>query len=180
MVDVSDIRDILFKLLDDYHSKHDLTMVPIKVDHLKPLLEQRGFIDRFIWEQFDFDSENIIAQVLCYKAGMGAYAGVGDYARIQYSSGLNFCWQRIAICKEMIQCVLDAPNENRVESTDKLLLLGELFVSEEYAAVEKFPPFETEHLALIVAIETLFPLEHRAVNCIHILRRRSSWRIRLE
>ena len=161
MIVMTSLRDVLYSVLNDYHSAHDLRMVPIKVDDLKPLLEHRGYIDRFVWEEFSFNSPNIVAQVLCYEAGMGAYAGVGDYARVQYSSGLNYCWRRMAICKEMYQCILDVPTGNRITNVDQLLTLSELFVSAQYAAMKDFPPMHTEQLAEVAAVETLFPLELR-------------------
>ena len=35
---MTSLRDVLYSVLNDYHSAHDLRMVPIKVDDLKPLL----------------------------------------------------------------------------------------------------------------------------------------------
>ncbi len=160
-----DLGDVLNSVLTDYHRQSDLRMVPVRVNDIKPLLEQRGFVDRFVWEEFSFPSQNVIAQVVCYRAGMGAYAGQGDYARIQYSCALNYCWKRMAICKEMYQCLLDTPPGHRITSAEQLLQLGELFVSDQYAAVtESFPPFVTESLAEVAAIETLFPLELRVFH----------------
>ncbi len=125
------------------------------------MIEERGFADRIVWEAYDFPARNIAAQVSFYQAPLGLYAGDGDYARIQYSAGLNFCWQRFAVCKEMFHCILDADADNRVTGMDTLLKLSELLVSEASATLEEFAPHDTEQIAEILALETLFPLELR-------------------
>lgn len=159
-------------ILQKYHETHDMTNVPISVDKLRPIFQELGYIDRIIWEEVDFESKFILAQIKTYKQSMGVYAGVGDYARIQITSGLNYCWKRFIICKEMYHCILDEPQENRVRSFKDLYKLSDYFtnsflnvIADEMEEEEDFPPFETEEIAEIMAIETLFPIELRRTYC---------------
>lgn len=148
-------------ILREYHGKHNLTQVPVQVDHLLPMFEQRGFADRIILEAYDYPASNIAAQVSFYAAQHGVYAGSTDYARIQFSKHLNFCWQRFAICKEMYHCIIDGPTSNRTTSVADLMKLSELLVSGAGSMFQEFDPLYTEMLAEILALETLFPLELR-------------------
>ena len=148
-------------IIAQYHKAHDIRDVPILVDHLKPMIEERGFVDRIIWEKYDFPATNIAAQVSFFEAEMGVYLGVGQYARVQYSSSLNFCWERFAVCKEMFHCIIDQDAANRIAQISDLLKLAEALVSDVMALVDDFAPHKTEGLAEILALETLFPLELR-------------------
>lgn len=156
------IADILHSILKQYHGAHDLAQVPLKVDLLRPMMEERGFADRIYWEKYHFPAKNIAAQVTFYRAEMGVYAGSGDYARIQYSSSLNFCWERFVVCKEMYHSVLDASVVRRVSNISDLLKLSEYLVDDTISSIENFEPHETEQLAEILALETLFPFELRS------------------
>lgn len=155
------LDDLLHSVLSEYNDKFDLTMVPIKVDHLKPMMESRGFADRIVWEKYEFPVKNIAAQISFYRGSLGVYAGDGDYARVQYSSSLNFCWERFVLCKEMYHCVLDQKPENRVTNLGDLLKLAEYLVDDTISGLAPFAPHETEQEAEILALETLFPLELR-------------------
>lgn len=155
------IAELLQSVLSAYHAKHDLKMVPVKVDDLRPMVEERGFADRIIWEKYDFPAENIAAQVTFYNGALGVYAGGGDYARIQYSSSLNFCWRRFVICKEMYHCLIDKPGDKRISNVPDLLKLSEYLVGGAVSSLEEFAPHATEQDAEILAIETLFPMELR-------------------
>lgn len=153
--------DLLPSILAQYHKLHDLRNVPIKVDLLRPLIEARGYADRIFFEEFNFPSQIVIAKVEFYRGSMGVYAGAGNYARVQYSGDLNYCWSRFAILKEMYHCILDKSVGNRVTDIAGLMKLGQMLVSEAYASLEDFAPFKTEELAEILAMETLFPMELR-------------------
>ena len=155
------IAQLLHGVLNQYHRAHDLREVPVLIDLLKPMMEQRGYADRIIWECYEAPARNIAAQVMFYEADLGVYAGTGDYARIQYSSSLNFCWQRFVVCKEMYHCVIDGPNK-RVTNVNDLLKLAEYLVDDTIAQLEEFPAHDTEQIAEILALETLFPLELRS------------------
>jgi hypothetical protein len=158
------IAQTLNSILSAYHKQHNLTQVPIKIDFLKPIVEERGWVDKIFWEKFRFNSQFIAAQVSFFKGSMGVYAGSGDYARIQYSENLNFCWERFAICKEMYHCMIDNDQSTRITNSADLLKLVEYLVSGQVSAIEEFPAHASEDIAEILAIETLFPLELRKVH----------------
>jgi hypothetical protein len=155
------LRTLVPSILGSYRKTYGLRDVPIAVDHLRPMIEERGWVDRIVWEEFDFPSKHIKAQVQFYKGNMGVYSGQGDYARIQYSSSLNFCWQRFAICKEMFHAFIDKNPKDRITTTPDLLKLAEMIVSDSSAFVQDFSPFDTEQSAEVLAVETLFPFELR-------------------
>lgn len=155
------LEDLLHSVLSQYHAQHDLKMVPIKVDLLKPMMEERGFVDRIIWEKYEFAVRNIAAQISFYKGSLGVYTGAGDYARIQYSSDLNFCWERFIICKEMYHCILDQAPDSRVSNIEDLFKLAEYLVDDTISNHVPFRPHDTEQDAEILALETLFPVELR-------------------
>jgi hypothetical protein len=155
------IDDLLLSVLTEYNRHHDLTQVPIKIDHLRPMMEARGFADQIIWEKYRFAVRAIAAQIAFFKQDMGVYRGMGDYARIQYSSDLNFCWERFVICKEMYHCIIDTNLKNRVTNMTDLLKLAEYLVDDTVSNLEPFSPHGTEQQAEILALETLFPLELR-------------------
>lgn len=155
------LRTTVPSVLAEYHATHDLRDVPILVDHLRPMMEQRGFADRIVWEEYDFPAKNIAAMVSFYQAAMGTYIRIGDYARIQFSKYLNLCWQRFAVCKEMYHTILDAGQATRVTDMAGLHKLSESLVSYATTRMSDFPPYDTEGEAEILALETLFPLELR-------------------
>ncbi|MER9683026.1 hypothetical protein NKJ23_27510 [Mesorhizobium sp. M0184] len=160
---MADIFGVLLpSLLTDYRNAHGLVDVPIKADLLRPLIEQRGVVDRILWEEFDYDSQTVLAKVEFYRGHLGVYAGKGDYARVQYNSSLNFCWQRFVLVKEMCHCLIDDTAASRVVDMENLMKLGQMLVAPTYASLEDFPPHVSEHMAEIVAVETLFPIELRS------------------
>jgi len=160
---VADIFGVLLpSLLTDYRNAHGLADVPIKADLLRPFVEQRGVVDRIVWEEFDYNSQTVLAKVEFYREHMGVYAGEGTYARVQYNSSLNFCWQRFVLVKEMCHCLIDDATASRVSDMQNLMKLGQMLVAPTYASLEAFPPHESEHMAEIVAVETLFPIELRS------------------
>lgn len=125
------------------------------------MIEERGFADRIVWEAYDFPATNIAAQVSFYQQQIGVYAGNADYARIQYSSSLNLCWSRFAVCKEMFHCILDIDANSRVTDFNGLMKLSELLVSDVASHLTDYQPHDTEQDAEILALEVLFPLELR-------------------
>lgn len=158
------LDDLLIGILSQYHASHDLRQVPVKVDVLRPMMQERGFVDRIIWEKYDFAARNIAAQISFFQGALGVYAGDGDYARIQYSSSLNFCWERFVLCKEMYHCILDLAPAARVSNLADLLKLAEYLVADAVSSHDPFEPHGTEQDAEILALETLFPLELRAYH----------------
>lgn len=158
------ISELLPSILRDYHNKYDLKTVPIKVDRLRELISERGVVDRIFWEKFLYDSTVVAAKVEFYIGYMGAYSGDGDYARIQYSQNLNDCWVRFVVLKEMIHCVIDGAENQRVSNLNDLAKLSEMLVSESFNTIvpEEFLPHTSENWAEILALEILFPMELRS------------------
>jgi hypothetical protein len=156
-------------VLKRYHAQFDLTNLVIKVDDLRSIFEELGYVDTIIWERFNFDSKFILAQIQTYRAKSGVYKDKGTYARIQYSFNLNLCWRRFVVCKEMYHCLIDDTVEKRISSTAELLKLSE-YLSDEFLEIlageaGDSAAFDTEKLAEIFAIETLFPMELRRTLC---------------
>lgn len=126
------------------------------------MIEERGYVDRIIWEEFHYNSKFILAVIKTYEEALGVYAGDGKYARIQFSSSLNFCWRRFVVLKEMYHCMLDMTDAERVSTPDGLMRLAEQLVAPGLdVEVAGFEAFETESIAEVLALETLFPLELR-------------------
>lgn len=155
------IRNLLPVVLSAYHEQYSLRDVPIAVDYLRPIFEERGWVDRIYWEKFLFESAHIFAQVQFYRARSGVYGAEEDCALIQFSSSLNFCWSRFAICKEMYHALIDKDGSTRITTTQDLLKLSEVLVSESSARLAAFSPYLSEGAAEILALETLFPFELR-------------------
>ena len=155
------LQTLLPSILGQYQRAYGLRDVPLHVDKLRPMIEERGWVDRIVWEEFFYTSQHIVAQVQFFEGSLGVYAGDGDYARIQFSASLNFCWRRFAICKEMYHAIIDAKPATRVTKFDDLLRLSEMLVSGASALVQRFEAYTTEHMAEVLALETLFPLELR-------------------
>lgn len=134
------LKTLVPSLLKQYRDQWGLRDLPVQVDKLRPMMEERGWVDRILWEEFQFESKHIVAQVEFFRASLGVYAGDGDHARIRYSSGLNFCWRRFAVCKEMFHAIIDEEPGTRVASVADLLKLAEMLVSHPSASVEPFAP----------------------------------------
>jgi len=155
------------QVLSAYSASHGLTDVPIKVDLIKPIIESIGCLDTIYFEELHLGFDHIIARITTHEASAGVYAGNGTYARIQVAAGQPPFLRRFAFCKEMYQCILDATQKNKITNTDELLRLGDHFTSTLLDAIadeqdeERFPPFDTDNLAVLMAVETLFPIELR-------------------
>jgi len=148
-----------------YHKTHDLKLVPISVSKLREKMEPMASVDKIYWEEVDCETENVIAQVSFYEASTGVYAGNGEYARIQYVRSNNDCWSRFVICKEMYQCILDDTKEKRTGDRNKVLALidnlSSDFIDVLAGEVDVREAYNTEIIAEVFAIETLFPYELR-------------------
>lgn len=152
-------------VLKEYNGQEDLRSVPINVDALWPMIKRRSYsLDDIKIERVDVDADQsslIMGRVGFYEAGKGPYAGIGKYARIQYASHLDLAWTRLVVCKELWQCALDGTRETRVTTAEEVMELAEHLVSDLRFRDEEYVPGRTEEQALILAIETLFPLELR-------------------
>jgi hypothetical protein len=160
----ADYADILATILAKYHKAHNLQMVPIKIDHLKPMMIERGVADQIYWEKVEFEHKFIGAMVEFYQS-IEAYKG-DIAAKITYASSLNECWQRFVLCKEMYHCVIDNDTETRTSNPGEVsALLEELGSPVMPGRSKKINPnqsaLDTEYDAELLAVETLFPLELR-------------------
>jgi hypothetical protein len=159
-LEMVDYRDVLFSILTDYHSKHDLNLLPVKVDFLKPLIEGRGIVDRIDLFEVEFSSNTLAATIEIFETSDGVIAN------IKVASALDEYWRRIAICKEMYHCLIDCTEKLRVQSVDDLMTLTEGLTSRFSASHSKrmspaLNPLDTEAEAEFLALETLFPFELR-------------------
>jgi len=161
----------LFQPVNDvlaaYNEQHGIIDVPIKADLLKPIFENLGYVETIYFEELHIEFNHIIARITTHACSTGVYRESGTYARIQLSSGQSPFWKRFALTKEMYQCILDREHGNRITSTVELLRLGDHFTNDLLDAIadesedERFPPFDTDQLAVLMALETLFPIELR-------------------
>ena len=152
--------EVVSSILRQYQKDHGLKRVPIKTALLCPYVEERGHVDRIILQEVDYDSKGVIARVVKYS-GEQPYSGQLSYAEIQYAKNQNLCWRRFAVCKEMFHCMIDHQDRDRIASVDSLKKLTDLFVADTTGLTGDFPPFEKEQTAELLALETLFPVEHR-------------------
>lgn len=79
-----------------------------------------------------------------------------DHAEIYYSTSLNCCWGRWVICKELAHLLIDTKEQHYTQDPTNLVreLISGLNVDNEQ--------INSEHLAMIAAIEMMFPIKHRA------------------
>lgn len=80
-----------------------------------------------------------------------------DSAKITYSSDLNTCWKRMAICKEIAHLLIDCKPCHR--TTDGVALIQELITNAPVMQPES--PLESEWMGVVAAIEILLPWELR-------------------
>lgn len=162
-LDPIEYSTLLHSILSEYHEKHDLTKVPIKVDFLKPIMERKGIVDVIELYEVEFSADHIAATVEIFDRPTQAIA------KIKVASSLDDYWRRIAICKEMYHCVIDRTEKLRVTSVNDLLDLKDALVSPIYPHRSKqltpdLGPFDTESDAELLAVETLFPYELRRTH----------------
>lgn len=87
----------------------------------------------------------------------------GSY-EIALLSGLNFCWQRLVLCKEIFHVILDE-DRTRHESVNQLLDdLSAQLILENGIRKQSDIPFQTEFMAEIAAMEFLFPYKERLLK----------------
>lgn len=81
-----------------------------------------------------------------------------DHADILYSSSLNLCERRFAICKEAAHLLIDDDNKNHF-TTDVVSLIAGLITSAPM--LEPHSPVGSESMGVIAAIEILIPWKLR-------------------
>ena len=80
-----------------------------------------------------------------------------DHAEIYYSTSLNCCWARWVICKELAHLLIDTKDEHFTKDPKNLVqeLVSGLAIPHENHQVN------SEYLAMIAAIEMMFPWKYR-------------------
>ena len=162
--------DVLNSILKSYQKNHSLPnsikdiskdKEPVQTSKLKPMIEERGLADKICIFEVDHESETILATIHMVGETTAMYSGTKDVARIYYQKGLNKCWRRFVICKEMYHCMLDRTEAERVCSMEGLSRLVELLSQDTTTVSGPFAPFQTEQQAELLALETLIPVEYR-------------------
>jgi hypothetical protein len=156
-----DHKDILYSILSEYHGDHDLAVAPVKVERLRPLIEQKGIAQKIEFYEVDFASRTLAASVEIFDRGKD-----GVLAQVKIAQEMDFYWKRIALCKEMYHCMIDCSENLRVKTFDELMALAQGLTSRFSPSHSKqmqpaVNPLDTEAEAEFLAIETLFPFEIR-------------------
>lgn len=82
----------------------------------------------------------------------------GSY-EVALLTGLNYCWRRLVLCKELFHVVLDE-EESRHETVEQLIDETAMHINLRNNSTSI--PFQTELLAEIAAMEFLFPYAERS------------------
>lgn len=155
-----DYGTVLQTVLREYHEKHDLTMLPIKVDFLAPIVEGKGIVQKIELYEVEFQSQTLAAAIEIFDGSAEVVA------KIKLASVLDDYWKRIAQCKEMYHCMIDCTESVRVRDVDDLFQLTDGLASRLSPLHSKLinpniGPLDTEIDAELLAMETLFPYELR-------------------
>lgn len=86
-----------------------------------------------------------------------------DSYEVVLLSGLNFCWKRLVLCKELFHVVLDE-EESRHETVNQLVDDIAMHINLENGNEAPSLPLQTEFLAEISAMEFLFPYTERTLK----------------
>jgi hypothetical protein len=87
----------------------------------------------------------------------GMFHRYSDRAEVSYSNGLNLCWTRFVICKEISHLVIDCKKQNFTH--DPVELVQQLIAGGP--SLNKDDGLQSEHLAAVAAIELLLPWKLR-------------------
>lgn len=109
-----DLADLLARVLREYHDKHDLTLLPISVDELRPIVEGKGIAQQIEIHEVEFTSDVLAATVEVFSDGKTVTA------KILLASCLDDYWRRIAVCKELFHCLIDCSDDLRVRTVNDL------------------------------------------------------------
>lgn len=156
--------EIVSSVLDSYNSAHPISRAnefPIRTTLLRPLVEERGVVDKIYIYEADVETKNIVTQVEKYRGQHSVYSGIQDIGNIYYAPNHSKCWQRFGICKEMFHCMIDRTQGSMVSEISDLLKLFEMLVNDTTALTGDFAPLESEQRAELLALETLYPVEYR-------------------
>ena len=140
------------------HKKHTL---PYQINDIRDAICEISNIDHIIFAEFDAGDNPVIGRYDRYEGQIGPYSN-GTRIDIYYSKTLNRCWGRYVVCKEMCHALLDE-STTRVDGIERLRTLVDHLLLPDISkdALSACPPFASEKLAEIAAIELLCPVEDR-------------------
>lgn len=152
-IGIDDIRRSLDKAreLTEHYNQYVLNhqRLPRSVQDLQWVMEQ--YLECRI-EVFELDSP------VPHNTVLGTYVRLPDRCHVILQPGLNFCWSRFVLCKELFHVVLDHP-ECRVTDIDKHL--AEVVAVFPVLESRPGPTTVSEVLPEIAAMEFLFPYTQR-------------------
>jgi hypothetical protein len=165
-MDFPSISNSVFDILSEYKqtapmSGSSLENVPIEVDILKPIFTKKSDLKTISWKEVDVTTPHVLANVkFYYPVPINIRTNEPPTtAIIHFKTELNLCHRRFVITKEMCHCLIDNSDEFRVLSTSTLTKLIEGLASS--MPINGDLRLASEHLAEMMAIEILFPLEMR-------------------
>lgn len=138
------IRDVSQGIVDDVLARTGTRIDVVRYYPSKHFREVRGAIERL----------NVTYDIGAHKS----------IANIYYKEGDNYCWERLSKCKELCQLLLDTP-QTRVSSFTQLRNFFKSLTAAYTQAPDKHSAEakRIDELGLLVALEVLFPMEHRLV-----------------
>ena len=81
--------EIVSSVLEAYNNQHGIDTsaeFPIRTTLLRPMVEQRGVVDKIYIFEADIKTENIVTQVEKYKGESSPYSGLQDIGNIYYAT----------------------------------------------------------------------------------------------
>jgi IrrE N-terminal-like domain len=158
---VAGLGTLIYKILDRYRAEHGFTAMPIKVDHLHPIMLELSGLKTIAWEKVPVANKHVWGYVKFYYP-VPAEVRIAEEpttAVIRFDAELSFEWQRFVICKEMCHCLIDQENDRVSNVADLQRLLEEL--AARLQTEKTWAPMQSERSAEVMAIELLFPYELR-------------------
>jgi len=120
--------------------------IPINLEGIIQLIEGKTSTKIFFREG-SWSSEAIRGRLLRYECK----------AVIEYASELNPCWRRFVTCKECCHLLLDSEN---MYTKDPVTLINQL-IGGQFSSNQEPEAELSEYMAVIGAIELLFPWKYR-------------------
>lgn len=142
--------------------------LPIKIDEVKKaILATTNYYNITFTESKDFDAVygmvrkmktlDRSSQIKTYDQACDSY-----HAQIFWKSGLNKCWKRFVLCKELMHLVLDDTGSMVDSSVElKQLAMAMMTSSNEFMTENIQAARKSEEMAVLAALELLFPIQYR-------------------
>jgi len=141
------VRDLI-TTTNEILSTHEVNNedIPINLEEIIRLIERKTNA-KILFREGSWSSEAIRGRLLRYE----------HKAVIEYASELNPCWRRFVTCKECCHLLLDSET---MYTKDPVALINQLIGGQFSSNLE--PEAElSEYMAVIGAIELLFPWKYR-------------------